>query len=132
MRVTLLDEKGVELTEITSHLGRSPGQLLVDWATRPDALFRYYFDRGRRTVTAVVGAATWSATLGTRWQMGARFWFLHTFRRVRAAVSGPGAPSKQDSGRIATRIPNLYVKNANAVQRAPALVRASEPRGAPA
>jgi hypothetical protein len=80
MNVTLLDEQGSELTEIRSHLGRSSGQMLVDWATRPDALFHHYFDRGSRTVTAVIGAATWTAQLGTRWKMGARFWFLHGFR----------------------------------------------------
>jgi len=58
MQVTLLDETGSSSAEITSHLGRSSGQMLVDWATRPDALFQYYFDRGSRTVTAVIGAAT--------------------------------------------------------------------------
>ena len=83
MQVTLLDEEGLVLTEITSHLGRSPGQMLVDWATRPDVLFQYYFDRGQRAVTAIVGAAKWSAVLGTRWQMGARFWFLHQFLPLR-------------------------------------------------
>jgi hypothetical protein len=39
MKVTLLDAQDLVLTEITSHVGRSPGQMLVDWATRPDALF---------------------------------------------------------------------------------------------
>ncbi len=46
MKVTLLDEQGVELTEVSSHLGRSSGRLLVDWATRPDALFRYITSTG--------------------------------------------------------------------------------------
>ena len=87
MNVTLLDEQGNELTEITSHLGRSTGQMLIDWATRPDALFEYYFDRGKRAVTAVVGTASWSTVLGTRWQMGTRRWFLHEFRLVQAHSS---------------------------------------------
>lgn len=82
--MTLLDEQGLVLTEVRSHLSRSQGRMLVDWATRPDALFRYYFDCGGRSVTAVIGAVRWSAVLATRWQMGARFWFLHTFNRLRA------------------------------------------------
>jgi hypothetical protein len=40
MQATLLDDQDLVLTEITSHVGRSPGQMLVDWATRPDALFQ--------------------------------------------------------------------------------------------
>src|SRR5512141_31585 len=88
MKVTLLDEHGMELTEVTSHVGRSSGQLLVDWATRPDVLFRYYFDQGRRTVTLVSKDVQYSALLETRWQMGARFWFLHQFNLVGAAPFG--------------------------------------------
>lgn len=134
MKVMLLDEQGVDLTEITSHLGRSPGQMLVDWASRPDALFRYYFDRGQRAVTAVIGAAKWSAVLGTRWQMGARFWFLHTFHPVRAAPRGASAPSTQEPGRVATSIASLHAKHVSAPHRAPAGAGAGapEPRGAPA
>src|SRR5512141_721993 len=97
MKVTLLDEHGTELTEVTSHLGRSSGHLLVDWATRPDALFQYYFDRGRRTVTLVSNAVRYSALLETRWQMGARFWFLHQFNLVRADPLGRPAMSTQES-----------------------------------
>lgn len=72
MQVTVLDEQGLVLTEIASHVGR-PGQMLVDWATRPDTLFQYYFDRGGSAVTLMHNAARRSAVLGTRWQMGARF-----------------------------------------------------------
>ncbi len=132
MKVMLLDEQGVELTEITSHLGRSPDQMLVDWATRPDALFQYYFDRGSRTVTAVIDVATWSAVLGTRWQMGARFWFLHKFHPVRAAPRGPSAASTQDPSLVATSIPSLHSKHANGAHRAPAGAGASERQGVPA
>jgi hypothetical protein len=132
MQATLLDDQDLVLTEITSHVGRSPGQMLVDWATRPDALFQYYFDRGGRTVTVVVGAAMWSAVLGTRWQMGARFWFLHTFNPVRAAPRGPRARSPQDSELVATSSQSLHAKHANAAHRAPAAARTSEPRGVPA
>ncbi len=103
MKVTLLDEQGLELTEITSHVGRSPNRMLVDWATRPDALFEFYFDRGSRTVTAAIGAAKWSAMLGTRWQMGARFWFLHTFHAVPASPRDRLARSTRDSSGLAAR-----------------------------
>ena len=82
MKLTLLDEQGAELTEITWRFGRVPGRVNVDWATRPDALFRYYFDQGARAVTAVTSGGTWAALLGTRWQMGARFWFLHALVRI--------------------------------------------------
>jgi hypothetical protein len=90
MTFTLLDEHGEELTEVTSHLGRSAGHMLVDWATRPDLLFHYYFDRGSRTVTAMIDAAKWSAKLGTRWQMGERFWFLHELLLIEAPVATSG------------------------------------------
>ncbi|MHB8378092.1 MAG: hypothetical protein ACYDEB_14230 [Dehalococcoidia bacterium] len=132
MKVTLLDEQGVELTKITSHLGRSPGQMLVDWATRPDALFQYYFDRGSRSVTAVIGAAKWSAVLGTRWQMGARRWFLHTFNPVGAAQRRQRAHWTQDSGLVVAGIRSLRATDATATHRAPAIARTSEPRGVPA
>ena len=85
MEITLLDERGEVLTDIASHVGRVPSVIIVDWATRPDALFRYYFDRGRRIVTAVIQGAAWSAVLGTRWRMGARSWFLHMTRRFTQA-----------------------------------------------
>ena len=90
MNLLLLDEQGQELSEVTSHVGKSPGQLVVDWATRPDALFRHYFDRSSRTVTAVTDAARWSAVLGTRWQMGARRWFLHELSLARPHTEGTG------------------------------------------
>ena len=90
MNLLLLDEQGQELSEVMSHVGKSPGQLVVDWATRPDALFRHYFDRGSRTVTAVTEAARWSAVLGTRWQMGARRWFLHELSLARPRTEGTG------------------------------------------
>ncbi len=106
--------------------------MLVDWATRPDALFQYYFDRGGRTVTVVVGAAMWSAVLGTRWQMGARFWFLHTFNPARVAPRGPRVRSTQDSGLVATRSESLHAEGANAAHHAPAAARTSEPGGVPA
>jgi hypothetical protein len=132
MQATLLDDQDLVLTEITSHVGRSPGQMLVDWATRPDALFQYYFDRGGRTVTVVVGGAMWSAVLGTRWQMGARFWFLQTFNPVRAAPRGRGARSPQDSELVATNSQSLRATHASAALDAPAVARTSEPRGVPA
>jgi hypothetical protein len=91
MTFTILDESGEVLTEITSRLGRSSGHLIVDWATRPDVLFQHYFDRGSRAVTVVIDAAKWSATLGTRWHMGARSWFLHEFVRI----DGPVSASRQ-------------------------------------
>ncbi len=129
MQVTLLDEQGLVLTEIRSHVGRSPGQMLVDWAIRPDALFRYYFDRGGRTVTLVNQAVRYSAVLGTRWQMGARFWFLHTFQHARRVSCGQPARPTQDSGLVATSMRSLRMKHANAAHPAPAAARRSEPRG---
>jgi hypothetical protein len=87
MKVTLFDERGVELTRITARIGRSPDQMLVDWAARPDALFEYYFDRSSRAVTAVDGETTWSAVLGTLWQMGARRWFIHDIVRIKDRAS---------------------------------------------
>jgi hypothetical protein len=110
MKATLLDEEGVELTEITSHVGQGSGQMLVDWATRPDVLFKYYFDRGRRVVGVEADAKRYTAILGTRWQMGARFWFLHTFqstttrrdRPVRLIDDSPIAPSTEP-GTVASR-----------------------------
>jgi hypothetical protein len=132
MKVTLLDDQDLVLTEITSYVGRSPGQMLVDWATRPDALFQYYFDRGGRTVTLVSKGERYSAVLGTRWQMGARFWFLHTFNPVRVAPRGPCARPDSDSGLAAAKIAILYAEHANAAHRAPAAARSSKPRGVPA
>ncbi len=132
MKVTLLDEQGVVLTEASSHVGRSPGQMLVDWATRPDALFQYYFDRDGRAVTLVIEAARYSAVLGTRWQMGARFWFLHTFDRVRAASPDPRTCSTQDSGLVAVSIRSGQTRRATATPPAPAIARTSEPRSVPA
>ena len=128
MRVTLLDEHGTELTEVTSHLGRASGRLLVDWATRPDALFRYYFDRGRRTVMLVSNAVQYSALLETRWQMGARFWFLHEFNLVRADPLGRPARSTQDSEFVANAFRNLRSVTSDAAQLAPAGDLTSEPR----
>lgn len=104
MQVTLLDEQGVKLTEITSHVGRSSGEMVVDWATRPDALFQYYFG-GRRTVSVVSNEEQYSAVLGTRWQMGARFWFLHEFNRVPASLLEPRPQLAQDSGLVAAILP---------------------------
>ncbi len=85
MHITLLDERGCGLSDMTSHFGK-PGQLLMDWAARPDALFQYYFDRDGRVVTVVHGAARYAAILGTRWQMGTRFWYL----TVRTAQKSSG------------------------------------------
>jgi hypothetical protein len=118
MKVTLLDEHGMELTEVTSHVGRSPGQLLVDWATRPDALFRYYFDQGRRTVTLVSNAVHYSALLETRWQMGARFWFLHQFNLVRTAPFGWHPNSTPESALVASALQSLQSEPRDAGQRA--------------
>jgi hypothetical protein len=128
MKVTLLDEHGTELTEVTSHLGRSSGHLLVDWATRPDALFRYYFDRGRRTVTLVSNAVQYSAVLETRWQMGARFWFLHQFNRVGVGPFGGGASPTPESELVAKAFQGLQTRPSEAAQRAPVAARTSEPR----
>lgn len=132
MKVTLLDEQGLVLTEVSSHVGRSPGQMLVDWATRPDALFQYYFDRDGRAVTLVTDAARYSAVLGTRWQMGARFWFLRTFDRLRTASPDPRTCSAQDSGLAAVSIRSGQTKHAKAAPRAPAIARESEPPDVPA
>ena len=128
MKVTLLDEQGVELTEVSSHLGRSSGRLLVDWATRPDALFRYYFDRGRRTVTLVSNAVQYSAILDTRWQMGARFWFLHQFSLIRSAPPGLLAGPAQRSGLTAPGIPSLHAVSVGVAESAIAGAHALEPR----
>ena len=111
MKVTLLDEQGVQLTEITSHLGRSAGQMLVDWATRPDALFQYYFG-GRRAVSVVTNEQQYSAVLGTRWQMGSRFWFLHEFTREPAPEFEPRRLLPQASGLVAGAI--LHAEGASA------------------
>lgn len=88
----LLDEQGSEITEITSHRGRLSGTMLVDWAARPETLFQHYFDRGVRMVTVVDKAERYSAMLGTRWQMGARFWFLHEFEAVHAMLHAAATP----------------------------------------
>jgi hypothetical protein len=133
MKVTLLDEQGVEFTEITSHLGRSPGQVLVDWATRPDALFQYYFDRGRRTVTLVNNGERYPAVLGTGWQLGARFWFLREFLAVSAPAQAAGqARSTPDSVPGAGDTRRFRALRAAADLDAPAVARTSEPRGVPA
>ncbi len=95
MKATLLDEGGMELTEITSH--GVAGQMVVDWATRPDSVFQYYFDRGRRLVTVVADGERCTALLGTRWQMGARFWFLHTFRPLERTKRGVPAEFAKDT-----------------------------------
>jgi len=128
MKVTLLDEHGTELTEVTSHVGRSSGQLLVDWATRPDVLFRYYFDQGRRTVTLVSNAVQYSALLETRWQMGSRFWFLHQFNLVRAAPFGGRPNPTPESALVASALHGLRSKPRDADQRAPLDAFASGPR----
>jgi hypothetical protein len=132
MKITLLDEKGVELSEISSHLGRSSSQMLVDWATRPDALFEYYFDRHRRMVTAVIDAVTWSAVLDTRWQMGARFWFLREFNPVHALAQAAGqARSTLEPAPGASDTPHFRAVRAAAALDAPAIARTLEPRGIP-
>ena len=118
MNVTLLDDQGVKLTDITSHLGRSSDKMLVDWATRPDALFQYYFG-GRRTVSVVSNEEQYSAVLGTRWQMGARFWFLHAFKRVPAVRFDPRTQLGQDAGLVAAI---LHATPINADLVAPAAV----------
>ena len=128
MKVTLLDEHGMELTEVTSHVGRSTGQLLVDWAIRPDALFRYYFDQGRRTVTLVSNAVQYSALLETRWQMGTRFWFLHQFNLVRTAPFGWRPNSTPESALVANALQSLQAKPRDAAQRAPIGALTSGPR----
>jgi hypothetical protein len=132
MKVTLLDEAGIELSEVTSHLGRSQDQMLVDWAMRPDALFQYYFDRRKRTVTALVGEATWSAVLDTRWQMGARFWFLREFNPLQAPAQAAGqarsAPEPAPGDRETRR---SRAARAAAAPDALAVAGGLEARGAP-
>jgi hypothetical protein len=128
MKVTLLDEHGTELTEVISHVGRSSCHLLVDSATRPDMLFRYYFDQGRRTVTLVSNAVQYSAVLETRWQMGARFWFLHQFSLVRAAPSGGHVSPTPESALVADALQGLRLKPRDAAQSAPIGALTSEPR----
>ena len=103
MQVTLLDEQGVKLTDATSHIGRSAGTMLVDWVTRPDALFQYYFG-GRCTVSVVSQDAQYSAVLGTRWQMGARFWFLSAFQQVPTVRLGASTQLGQDAGLVAATL----------------------------
>lgn len=85
MPVTLLDGQGEILTEIRSRAATWSGRVLVDWASRPDVLFRYYFDRGGRAVSLLDSTDRYAAFLGTRWQMGARFWFLHKCEAVHSA-----------------------------------------------
>ncbi len=128
MQATLLDEEGMVLTEITSHAGRSPGQVLVDWATRPDVLFQYYFDRGGSSVTMVRDAEQYSAVLGTRWQMGARFWFLHTLHRLRTA---PHVRVPRDAELIMAGVERPR-EHANVAERAPSVATAAQPPGVPA
>ena len=86
MNVQIVDAQGIELTEITSHLGLVSGAMLVDRATRPDALFHHYFAGGSRTVRVVVSGEEWSAVLRTRWQVGGRRWSLSAFLPVGAAT----------------------------------------------
>ena len=132
MNGTLLDEHGIELTDITSHLGRSSGQMLVDRATRPDALFHYYFGRGQRAVTLVENAERSTGILGTRWQTGTRVWFLHTFGFVSSPAQAVGsACSSPEAGLGAASVPPFYAKDANADLGAPAITRTSGPPGVP-
>lgn len=79
METTLHDEQGALLTRITIRAGAG-GRVLVDRTARPDLLFRHYFDDGQRNVTLVHNERTYTAALGTRWQMGRRFWFLEQCR----------------------------------------------------
>ncbi len=126
MNATLLDEQGTELTHITAHPGASDGLVLVDWAMRPDALFRHYFDRGRRAVTLLSDTERYLAMLGTRWQMGSRFWFLRTFDLV---MSQPG--STLESSIAAASIPSMYARGGNANLVTPAMERTAAPPDAP-
>jgi hypothetical protein len=127
MKDTLVDEDGVQLTEITSRPGRSPGQMLIDWAMRPDALFKHYFDRGRRDVTVVTGMTRCSAVLATRWQMGARFWFLEV-NPVEDAPPTPRARRAAESGLVATRSAILFAEEASAAHSFPAGAPTTAPR----
>ncbi len=132
MKVTLLDEQGIELTEIMSRLGRSSGQMLVDWALRPGALFHYYFGRGERAVTMVENAEQYACALGTRWQRGSRIWFLHAFDAVISPVqTTEPACFTPESGLVAATIPLFYAKDANTDLGAPAIAYTSEPLGVP-
>jgi hypothetical protein len=83
-------------------------------------------------VTLVNNAVRYSAVLGTRWQMGARFWFLQTFNPVRVTPRGPRARPGSDSRLAAARIAILYAEHASAALDAPAAARTSEPGGVPA
>jgi hypothetical protein len=112
MQITLLDDHRHPLTEVASHPGKSPGRMLVDWATRPDAMFEYYFDRGGRIVTVERGAASWRAILGTRWQMGARFWFLDIFSAASTNPDAPRADPPQGTTRRYTRFAQRRGKQA--------------------
>jgi hypothetical protein len=125
MKATLLDEQGAEITEVRSHCGRSPGQMVVDWATRPDALFRYYFDRGRRTVILVNGAERHPVILDTRWLMGTRFWFLRTFDPIPTAPLAPRAGS-------AAGARTMGHSRRGVAEVELAVTHASEPYGVPA
>ncbi len=132
MNATLLDEQGTELTHITAHPGASDGLVLVDWATRPDALFRHYFDHGRRAVTLLSDTERYLAMLDTRWQMGSRFWFLRTFSLVSSPAQAVGsACSSPEAGLGAASIPPFFAKDANANLGAPATTRTSGPPGVP-
>jgi hypothetical protein len=127
MEATLLDEQGIMLTEVASHLGRS-GQMVVDRASQPGALFSYYFERGGRMVTLVKDAERFSAVLETRWQMGVRFWFLHTFVAIGSAPRSRRGRSARDAAPMAPSIRSLLDKEAHAT---PVTTRVAEPRGAP-
>ncbi len=129
MNGTLLDEHGIELTDITSHLGRSSGQMLVDRATRPDALFHYYFGRGQRAVTLVENADRYTGVLGTHWQMGTRVWFVHAFDPAGSLPEAiEPAYSTPETGLGAISIPPPYV---GADLGAPAISSTSGSPGVP-
>lgn len=132
MHLMLFDGEGAVLTEVRSHAGRAGGHLLVDWATRPDSLFQYYFDRGGRAVTLVSNDVRCAALLGTRWQMGARFWFLHALHPIGGAPRGRSARPTDDARGVATATaPALYAGPARTSRRAAARARPSENRGVP-
>jgi hypothetical protein len=132
VKVTLRDEHGMGLTEVNWHVGRVPGQILVDGLTRPVAVFEYYFDGGRRSVIVAVGTTLWSATLGTCWRMGARCWFLDDFHLVPGAAHGEGARAAVEPAPVGTGVQALHAEHDNSDQRSLAAARRPRPQGAPA
>ena len=86
MMITLRDERGSPLSKASAHAYRPPRPVLLDFTTRPDALFRYYFDHSGRSVVVAIGATIWMGSLATRWRMGVRSWFLHDLHRLRVAA----------------------------------------------